>query len=812
MDKKKIVVNPGLIIVSAFMLAFFGLYFLKGVFFAVIPGIAVMFLFFRKTEFNKMLLLSFPLSLVFFIFPFFIFSKLSIAVPSIYFYIIPLISLIYILMNVKISFNFKFKIDFVIALILFAFVSNYIFEPYKINNAIPLTGGTRAFVSPLFTLESIKETGKVPFWFSNWYSGSPHYMSYSPLTHLTTSIFGLMESEPFFRTVNLTYIFCAMFFAYGCYMLFRRFGLNPAISILACIIVVSTPFLSGDMSYKGNLVSSFMLAFFPGVIYFLIESFNEKSVKNVLLYSVNLFAFVLSYYFDLYFCLFVFAVLIIIYLAKSKTRKLVLRNSLLYFIVPFILSMAWSLPFIVHNSEFPLEFREGGWNNPLPDLNAFLDLISHPLNENEIGTEQGLVTFSPIIFWLGLASFVFLVIFRKDKNKILLSNAILFTLLAIMVVEIVPGHTIIPLRDKFYGHYRSWHLMIPFFALNIGFLLETIKEFSKKHMKKTNFIVPFIVLLFIYPVINYSNAINSRSIAETAAVDISLFQDVYSALSSGPEGRIIEYGIFGPAILWAIPRWTDMDMFAGYGFERHCMKTVYTNNILQLQQGSNDYLLGSASENIAYNMYYKTHTSKILFNLCSQSGYDALNRTILVDEERYGVYYQSPNQCFVIAFPFNISSYAEVPVLTGIFTENREEIISEILNLKNGYVYTMLLDETLNENEYDVVIKNQSDIQNLIYSDNDIAPVQHQRTKEDEIRLYPNDDGWILVKEAYMSKWNAYQNGNKLEIHQTYLGYMLINSQSNSEIILKLEPDMYDYIGALSSAVMLIVLFFVFKT
>lgn len=801
--KTTLKVTPLWLVIGIILLIFFRLYLFKAIFLLVLPGFCILALLSRMS-FEKKLLFSVPLSMMIFIYPYFLITRTGIAIqPHLYFLLIPL-ALLALCLKKKVfsieyskSFNLQTAI-FGLTLLTIFFI---IYNPYSFKEALPLTAGSNDFFTALRIYDQTLEKGVISTWSSSLYSGNHDFYTYPPLAKITLVSLWLLPTESLGMTYNLTILFLYGFMLYATYCLLRFLKLGSNASLLGTCLMIAVPHLAGEVTFSGNFTSPFMYALAPVAIYAMLSIFNDKphsSIKAVLLYACAINAFALSYHYNAYFLLLAGALACITGLLINKNKKITIRNLMLLLLFTLGFFLSWFVRYIEATPFVILVGWEGNWNTPLSSINEFLKYIAQDTSDDML---TSIFTFSSLFFYLGLVSSILLI--RRNKEKTFIERSDLITLvftlslLFLFIVEIFPFHTLIPLRNNYYKVFRYFGTILPFFAFGIARLYETLNNYlSQKLKSKYLGVITYFVFILIFSQVIITSANNVFSwLSEEAVIKQENFNSLYDLLKTGPDGRVIIFGSFGPAINPAVSRWAERSLFAGYNFQRHATKLIYNHSVLPITDASSDYLK-NVSAIYAFNTWQKSFTNNLVIFTCTEKGVNSYNEIIKLNN--YSVLGQA--ECLGIINPIPLSNYAEEVVLSKVNeSQNRDLVIQDIMNKEDGWKVVFTSDEK--PEEYYTNIVNDDNISglNLLTS-----PLFFNIRSDTEIIIQNPKQGFILVKEAFFPTWHAYQDGKELSVFPSYEGYSIIKSESEEEIIYKSMPLLSESLGLIIFIILLL--------
>lgn len=771
------------LIVLGFLLVLFRLYVFKFAYLLVIPGFVISSIIMKK-GFKETLLLSIPFSLVFYVLPYFLITRAGVSINYLLYLLIPLLLLIYYLVVKKplVSFSRKVNLVNLSLTIIILSIFTVIFRPYSFSGSLPLTAGSNGFNTLLDLKQGIINQGRVPSWSDNIYSANHYFYTYPPLAQLSAALLLITPTESLALTYTMTFSFMILYLLFASYEFLRKLGLSNYSSLLALIPLASLPLIVGELTYAGNLTSSFMYALYPLVLYSLFSLFEKKSSQELMAYGVVFAAFFLSYHYISFFVVMASMPLFLVSLIiKSKHRRLILKNFLIFFLIAGGFIFSWMIRYFCMGDSVILVAHEGNWNKPLNSLAEFLEHITYM--GSDIG--KAVVSFTPVFFYLGVITSFLIFQYKKKKLVIDSKDLLLFTYflatIFLMIMEVFPIlRGVIPLRSNYYKVFRYWIILAPLLAFGLGRLADNLLAWNKK--LKPPLIIIFLVMFS--GMIGFS-AVNASSwLRENAIIDESRFKGVYEVINPD-EGRLVIYGGFGPALIPTFNRWTSASMFGGYNFQRHSTRLIYNRVILPVTSASMDFIKDEASPVMAYNIYQKSWTNTLVFFSCSENGLKALNKTV-----RYPLYNVLVNsECLTILSPVNKSSYASMVVLSKVVDSNKSMIIEEVMNKPGGYALVFT------EDDLDIDYTNQVNDSNINDYVLNSTRLIHNKVSDTRINVKPRDEGFVLVKEPFFPNWRAYQDGRAIKVFPSYHGYILLKSLSNAPITLVLQPHYSEIIG-----------------
>lgn len=819
------------------IIAIFLLITLKEVFlinlYLFLPGYLFLVVFKNKMKISEKLIFSIPVSLLFVQWPYFIFTRAGLTLNSYFFYFPAVLILILVVYDFflndsknlktelktflkglnKFTKNIKKNILFCSILIVCILIFYYIFSPFLLKDAVPLTLGSRYTYETELAREGISK-GTFPIWSDKWYNGMHMFFSYPPLSYLFPASVGVFTGIETWKIFNLSTFLFTFLFWFALYCFLKYFKLRPELCLLISAIVTFLP-----ISIKTNAAFKevFEHFFIPLFLLSFIKLWNSK---QKFLFVVTCSMWIMNYYFNFYVILIPISAWIIFNLIKKEKRKNVF-HFLISIAVVFLLISSWALPFVYYLKYFPFEYQEGGWNRPMSSILEFLNKIASPLDPNKVEFKSETFTaMSPQFFYLGLISvLVLLVLGRKKifKNEVVSMCLLFVFLLAFVLIELLPIHEIIPYRQIMYGRGYHFSLFLPFLGLGITALFSYI-------LKDFKLILAFsiVILLVFLPVFLFSANDSSSFLSEEAVVTREAFAGVYDFLEKQTgEGRFFVFGIYGPGVIPAITYWTKKPAFAGYGFEAHVTKSVYKNLIFPISDASMDYLKQDIDPILAYNIFRIAGVDTLIFNICRNTGKEAYEHLM-----KYNATYTElvRGECILI-FALENQPNIEKTFITKIIDlpENIKTIEDWIKSSEGGFLFTFLKEE-IPLNEYSLILVNEGykdvvdetqfkkvvfylsldelgeKLSNLSSSD---GALDYQR-QDNLIRLVSFYEGSVLLKESYFPLWASINIDKK--IYETEEGLMALNVKNKDNIILRFKENEMSLISLIASLLGYIIL------
>ena len=776
------------------MLVFFRFYFVKFLYLLVIPGLVFVMFFRKKYDFEKALLFSVPLSLMLFVYPYFLITRAGLPINASLYLLIPGALLIYAIYKkcFSIEFSSQFNLLKTMMLLIVLTVFFLIYHPYSFRAAIPMTEGTNELRAIIDVKDSIVDQGLVPHWSNGLFGGNHYFFIGPPLTTVSTALLSIVASEPIHTTFTMSYSFLTVYLLFAIYVLCKKLKLSTLGAGIASLLIAGVPSIVGELTYAGNLTSAFMYALYPVALYGFFSLFENNEKLDLLIYGFSMAAFFLCYHFIFYYMLFAVAVTILLFLLIKRNPSL-FWNALICFGFAGLLILSWFVHHLVISPYIELLAMEGDWMRPLEGLGEFVDFITYTGNSD---IHKMTTTITPLFFYLGLFSMFLVFRVKGKKFKVTINDLVVLVFFGVMffmiISEIFPFHVFIPMRTKFYRSYRFWFGLTPLLAFGIGRLADNLAGF----IKGSRLLLPLIFVLLFSSMFMLSAGNVDSWLVEKAIVERERFAQVYDNIDPSL-GRVAMYGIFGPAIIPAINRWTGASMFAGYNYERFATKNYYNRMIVPLTRASMDYLESSVSPVRVYNTYQKAWVNYLFFFTCSQSGLEAINKT--AQYPFYGLVAES--DCLKFITPVNNSYFVEVVHLSMVDESlDKDSLINGLMDSVDGY--KLVFTEAELPVDYYTNIVSTLNVSDYVTNS---TPLTFTRNSDTDITI-SGRSGFILVKEPFFPTWSAYQEGVSLELLQSYSGFIIVKSLSNSNISLINHPHPVEYVSLLMFTGLIVIL------
>lgn len=792
----------------AFVLAFGP--FSIGLVLAVLPGMLFSF-FFLDSRKTVRVLLSVPLTIILVLVPTWILNIFSVPVNA---FVIVFLAVVYsalfafLMRKYGIKTNFSAKPDLETALIL-ALVFSSVLMTYPLHTGLlPRTDGSSHYYKMWQVRESLDNSNTIPLWDAGWYAGYPLFDFYPPMSYYFTAALS------YFVPVDLNLIFDYMiilsyiFLAVGVFVLSRELGLNKFSSFMAGLIVVLSPRLATNTMFSGQFPTILAFSLIPVSVYVFIRAFSERKPGMYTLSGLLLGANFLIHHLTGYFL----ATLLVLVFAVFSLRKNADVKGFLKAVLFSMLTVAfWIVPFFA-NIGFSEYSKKSviGFN---PDV--FLVLTTSPSRGcadfycfEAMGAEFTLLSLLGSAIWLGGVSLGRGKVSFSPKANLgsIIAVSMFLAVLLLALAPFIGITNYLPFGSSFGAERFTFYLILPLAILG-GAILESVNGLAGKDFLVGGVILSVLLGVFLWKYIDLVSFRASDWNTEAAPLSSSGLSELYGALRSIPEGRVMTYGIFQGAIVGAIPVQAGKGVISGWQPQS---SPNYKDVAGKLEDISGQSLFNfDVSNKFVYTMFQQSWTRWVVINLCSNEGVRAVNSTFAQDG-RYLVAWRNENGqgCFVI-IEVPGTDFAETVEPSGVFDED-QKIKGKIYDTENGYrVHFTKNFADISAGRYKIVINRDvvwdddlaTEIANIAASDP--KPLVWSRGRNEII--VKNTTGWTLVKETYYPLWSAYNGNKKLDIIPTDLGFMLI--RSSGDLRLRLEIKWYYMAAAvLTAAFMLYVL------
>jgi len=712
-----------------------------------VPGICILFLWGK--DIIKYFFTAFPLSFLVTVFPIYYLTRLQIAVPHQLIFFIPLVFLIVSYIKIR-YLKIKFILEkanqskiFYLILTLIIILTFIIYNPLIYRDAIPLTTSSMYLHAAELIHNSLLTENKVPVWDKYFFSGGQFLYGRSFLLASLPAFTSLLSGSPVYKNLNLVNFFLIVLVILCYYNLLNALSNKKLINLVLSFFVIITPKFYTDIF--NNALKAADIFYLILVLYLIIKFIDNKREPELL--GITIAMWIMTNYTVFYVISFSIAIIFLVNLMFSNNKKDFIKDILKIAAPVILICSCWWLPYLFYNKYIPIEYPEADWQKPLSSLKEFF-IKAAALSYTDNFNEMSYTSMTPFLFFGGLLSINFLLFkFKFNDKKIVAIFILIISQILFIISEIYHFDYLIPFRPYLRGLFVITFSPLPLIficALSLG--LSTLVDIIPQNKKKNALIVIVIILFLVeVPSVYFAKKSVSNYITETAMVSDASFKDIYNVVANFPgDGRFIEYGIFGPAIIPAIVKWTNKSAASGYEFQMLATKRYY-ENIIYMQEASFDYLQKNASPQKVFDLYKKYHVKLVIMNLCSLNGYDAFKRSVQPMPENYSLYYN--NSCIFILLPILNSSFIEQG---GIGLNYKRE--SNIIYMNS--------------------ISNES----------------------------------IIVKEGYFPKWHAYQNGEKLKVTMTDEGLISIENSSPGIVELRLDNSLPEYISFVMAMIYLIFL------
>ena len=362
--------------------------------------------------------------------------------------------------------------------------------------------------------------------------------------------------------------------------------------------------------------------------------------------------------------------------------------------------------------------------------------------------------FGPFVSIFGLMSLIavsFLYKLKKLSNFRLFFGAYLLHFLISILISNIPM-----IKSLDYTYRTLWPYLLILLGVSICAVIMMIK---KSYLKLLLTAILLVGLLYALPLAKQ----NIENIHREEIISGKYFNSEIDFIKNLPEaGRIITYGLYANAIGPA------MNSLTGKYFSHHNLAAFARERFIYLKiHGANSYGTKEtifALSGMELSNYLRLGGYKYAFvNICNPIGKFVVE--LIYPNFTYPLYQQ---QCLTV-LGVNGTNYAEkVSVL--------EEVEEDIYKAGDGYKYMTL------SKHYDF----GEDIQ---YSKEIIEPValEFKRFSPIDVEIYGDfeDNEWVLFKEGYFTRWEAYMDGKKIPVLSNNHNYVLINTIKGNTIKLR---------------------------
>ncbi|MEM2932993.1 MAG: hypothetical protein QW622_02190 [Candidatus Pacearchaeota archaeon] len=368
-------------------------------------------------------------------------------------------------------------IFFVFAIILFTSLLLYR-KPLFSNKPLGLDA-----LGHLSKISYLKEFSLGVRWDLAWYNGAPFLEYYSPLFYWLAYFFNNIIFG-----VNFLQFLSILFTSFGIFFLINYYSKNKIYSLIFSLFFLSVLCTSYYFISVGNSPYVFGVFTIPFTLFFLEKSLENRKY-NILIYSLF---FVLAYLIHIFIALALFllvAIRIVIYCYFNEKKEFVknlIKEGLIYLIIPILISAFWFFPFLSKSKDFVGD--EIGYIPSLSHLFGFGNYIVWGKAPGEIG----------IIFAVFIASLFFVKKYFKEKNE----KIIFLTVGSILFLLLLEG-----ILWKFYPKgIGAIRFILPFSILACTFSGVILSKNFKNNIK---IIILLFLLLLVALFLNY-NTINEN--------------------------------------------------------------------------------------------------------------------------------------------------------------------------------------------------------------------------------------------------------------------------------------------------------------
>ncbi|MBI2085052.1 MAG: hypothetical protein HYT71_00900 [Candidatus Aenigmarchaeota archaeon] len=797
----KIEVNSAIIYTAA-LLAFslsFGVNSI-GMVFAVLPGFLFSY-FLLECRKTVRLLLSVPLTILLVLVPAWVLNIFAVPVNGT---ILIALSLAYsslfafVLHGKKINLDAKLDAETVLIFILI-FAAAIMTLPLH-SGLMPRTDGTSHYYKVWQIREGLDTTGHISLWDSGWYAGYALFDFYPPMSYYFTALLSYFTTSPLNAVFDYVMILSYIFLAVGVFILSRELGLNKLSGFLAGLVIISSPRLATNTMFSGQFPTILAFSLVPISMYIFIRALSEKKTKLHVLSGMLLGTVFLIHHLTGYFLTTLFLLAFSIF--SLKKRAFDFKNLFRVVITSALVLAFWIIPFFVNIGFSEYSKKSAIGFNP----DVFLVLTTSPdktCNDywcfESMGMEFTVMAIAGALIWLGgvAASRGKISISPKIGTGSIIAVSMLLGVLVLALAPFIGITNYLPFGSSFGAERFTFYLILPL-AILCGAVLELVNGLQGK-----DFLVGGTILILVLAGIflwKYMDLVNFRAAewnTEDAPLNTSGLSDMYAALRSIPDGRVMTYGIFQGAIVGAIPLQTGKGVISGWQPQS---SPNYKDVAGKLEDISGQSLFNfNISNKFVYTIFKQSWVRWVVVNLCSPEGARAVNSTFTKDERYLFVWRNGNSQGCLVLLEVPQTSFAETVEPVGVLNDT-QKIKESLHDTENGYQihFTKRLSD-IPQNEYRIIINKDviwddslaADIADIASSD--FKPLAWQRNGNEII--VSNTAGWTLIKETYYPLWSAYNGNKKLKIYETDLGFMLVKSEGNLE--LKIEKPLYYTISSL---------------
>ncbi len=678
------------------------------------------------------------------------------------------------------------------------------------SGLLPRTDGSSHYYKT-WEIRNSLDTGSIIVWDSGWYAGYALFDFYPPMSYYLTAFLGFFSTADLGLMLDYVMILSYVALAVGTFVLARELNFNSFSSFMAGFIVLISPRLATNAMFSGQFPTILAFSLVPLSVYVFIRAFNENKTRLYFLSGLLLGSNFLIHHLTGYFLATLLILVFVIMSAKHRTLKI---SGLVQAVATSVLVVAfWIIPFFVNISYS--EYAKPAAAGFSPDV--LLSLTTTPTKScadfycfEAMGLEFTLLAILGAILLFGGISVGKgkLTVAPKFSTGSVIAASMFVAVLVLALAPFIGITKFLPFGSSFGAERFTFYLILPI-ALLAGSICELGNGFRGKDFAVAGSVIVILLSLFL---LKYAELANFRAAdwnTESAPLDSSGLSDLYSELRTLPEGRVITYGIFQGAIVSAIPVQTGKGSISGWQPQS---SPNYKRVAGKLEDISGQSLFNfNVSNRFVYTVYQQSWTRWIAINLCSSEGANAVNSTFARDDRYLFVWRNGNNQGCLVLLETPDTEFAESIKPVGVVNDE-QSVKDSVYDTENGYsVYFTRRVSDIPQDDYKLVIN-----RDLVW-DNDLAeeiaafassepkPLAWQRNGNSI--TVSNTSGWTIIKETYYPLWSAYNGNKKLDIYESDLGFMIVNSQGKLE--LKIErPVYYAASSAITLAFFVFVLFF----
>ncbi|MEM5831537.1 MAG: 6-pyruvoyl-tetrahydropterin synthase-related protein [Candidatus Aenigmatarchaeota archaeon] len=545
-----------------------------------------------------------------------------------------------------------------------------VFSPLFFNG-MPRTDAISFYFRSWFIYKNLQDYKKIFEFNDLWYQGTFLYTFYPPLSFYIPAILKFLFSTiSLFKIFNLSILLYVLIYTLSFYFLLDYFEVERIGKILIPLFSVTIPRITTIYSFTGAIPSLSAFSIFPLSTFFLLKLFDNKDLKNSILFSISFSTIFLFHHTSSLF--YFIAIFIPIFLYKIKEFDIKLLKLFIFTGISILVLISfWFLPFIAESKYF----------NPGISSSFNLRFLFVWVDEKCI-TYECLESFS-IFIWIFATIGVFLSFFKiKVENSVLKINLkkidqktkLIFVIVAtsflILLIQHFDLHKNLPFLSQIRWERITFLLIFP-----LSLLLVPI--FKKENLSKE--VLIFVSIIFLATTIyqSYLNYVRSTEyLSELAAVDESPFSPLYNFLRNKEFGRIHSYGIYYPTFHPSLAIKTEMPVISGWYHEGDYKYYSFVGKIEDLSGEAQ--FLDKISKEEFLQILNLSGAKYIITNVCSKEGYRVA--LVLINETKPIAKF---GDC-IIVFETKYNSFSD-PELSY---NRKNPQFHEFYNLeKGGYIF-----------------------------------------------------------------------------------------------------------------------------